>query len=202
MKKLLLLGLSTFAVSAHAWEPTYYLGSSFSPWKAETHSLPVDFSIQTVEAVGGIVLFPHISLEARVGAGINEGRDTFYFWDDEIDPNTGMPVLDPDTQLPNQVLYEAALTAEIKYFASAYFRPFISNDRASLYGLLGVTSVEVETNFDDWAAEDYSDTAVSYGVGVSFSMSPNIDLTAEWKKLINAEEFDVRGGTIGFVYKF
>jgi len=202
MKKLLLLGLSTFAISAHAWEPSYYAGAGFSPWKVNMQSVPVDFSIQTIDAFAGIELFPHISLEARVGAGINEGRDTYYFWDDLIDETTGMPVLDTDTGEPVQVLYGAPLTTELNYFASVYFRPFISNDRASLYGLLGVTTVDMDTNFDGLTAEDYSDSAASFGVGVSFSMSRHIDVTAEWKKLINSDEYDIRGGTIGFAYKF
>lgn len=202
MKKLLLLGLSTFAISAHAWEPSYYAGAGFSPWKVNVQSVPVDFSIQTLDAFAGILLFPHISLEARVGAGINEGRDTYYFWGDLIDEDTGLPVIDAETMEPVQALYAAPLTAEITYFASAYFRPFISNERASLYGLLGVTTVDMDTNFDGLTAEESSETAASFGFGVSFSMTPNIDVVAEWKKLINAEDFDIRGGTIGFAYKF
>lgn len=199
MKKLLLLGLSTFAISAHAWEPSYYVGAGFSPWKIETHSLPLDFSVQTVEGFAGIVLFPHISLEARLGGGLNEGRDTFYFYSD-VDPVTGDPITDAEGN-PATALFEAPVGVEITYFASAYFRPFISNDKATLYGLLGVTTLELDTNLGG-LTEDDTDTAASYGIGVSFTLSPNIQLNAEWKKLINADEFDIRGGTLGFTYQF
>lgn len=188
MKKLLLLGLSTFAMSAHAWEPSYYAGAGFSPWKINSQVAPVDFSVQTLDGFAGIVLFPHISLEARVGAGINEGRDTVYF--------VGV---DPDTD--EEGIYELRLGTEITYYASAYFRPFISNDKASLYGLLGVTTVELESNTPNMPNGD-TENAASFGFGVSFSMTPNIDVVAEWKKLINADDFDIRGGTIGFAYKF
>lgn len=194
MKKLLLLGLSTFAISAHAWEPSYYAGAGFSPWKVNSQTTYLDYSIQTIDGFAGIVLFPHISLEVRAGAGINEGRDTLYYVIPETDPETNELV---------DVLYSATASTEIKYFASAYFRPFISNDKASLYGLLGVTTVQIDSN--EYAIDlprDDTENAVSYGIGVSFAMTPNIDVTAEWKKLINADDFDVRGGTIGFAYKF
>ncbi|MBC6905867.1 porin family protein [Saccharophagus sp. K07] len=188
MKKLLLLGLSTFAISAHAWEPSYYVGAGISPWKVQSHANSLDFSVQTLEGFGGIVLFPHISLEVRAGAGINEGRDTFYYVD--IDPDTG-----------DDALFAQPFGLEITYFASAYFRPFISNEKATLYGLLGVTTLEFDTNLGG-LTEDDTDTAASFGVGVSFTLSPNIQLNAEWKKLINADEFDIRGGTVGFSYHF
>jgi opacity protein-like surface antigen len=182
MKKLLLLGLSTFAISAHAWEPSYYAGAGFSPWKVNSQAISLDYSVQTIDGFVGINLFPHISLEARVGGGINEGRDSYYYLDggDIMELRTG---------------------TEITYYASAYFRPYIANERASLYGLLGVTTIELDTNSPGMTSED-TENAASFGIGVSFSMTPNIDVVAEWKKLINADEFDIRGGTIGFAYKF
>lgn len=189
MKKLLLLGLSTFAMSAHAWEPSYYVGGNFSPWQVKSHAISPSFSIQTLEGVGGVVLFKHLAIEARVGAGINEGRETRSWIDVEPDPVTGEDTL---------VEYYENLSAEISYFASAYLRPFIANEKATLYGLLGMTTISMDNNFGD----DDSDTAASFGFGVSFKMSPNVDITAEWKKLINADEFDVRGGTVGFTYTF
>ncbi|MCR6653374.1 MAG: porin family protein [Cellvibrionaceae bacterium] len=194
MKKLLLLGLSTFAISAHAWEPSYYVGAGVSPWKVNSQTTYLDYSIQTIDGVAGIVLFPHIALEVRAGAGINEGRDTVYFLDQETDPVTNEVV---------DVIRGETATTELKYFASAYFRPFISNDKASLYGLLGVTTVQIESNvYAIDLPRDDTENAVSYGVGVSFAVNKNFDVTAEWKKLINADDFDIRGGTIGFAYKF
>ena len=194
MKKLLLLGLSTFAISAHAWEPSYYAGAGFSPWKVNSQTTFLDYSVQTLEGFAGIVLFPHISLEVRAGAGINEGRESYYYIEQETDPDTNETV---------DALFHTTATAEVKYFASAYFRPFISNDRASLYGLLGVTTVQIESNASAIdLPQDDSENAVSYGVGVSFAVNKNFDVTAEWKKLINADDFDIRGGTIGFAYKF
>jgi opacity protein-like surface antigen len=174
MKKLLLLGVS--------------------PWKINSQTTYLDYSVQTIDGFAGIVLFPHISLEVRAGAGINEGRDTVYYIEQETDPVTSEVV---------DVIYSGTATTELKYFASAYFRPFISNDKATLYGLLGVTMVQVESNvFAIDMPRDDSENAVSYGIGVSFAVNKNFDVNAEWKKLINADDFDIRGGTIGFTYKF
>lgn len=182
MKKLLLLGLSTFAFSAHAWEPSYYAGAGFSPWKVNSQVTPLDYSVQTIDGFVGINLFPYISLEARVGGGINEGRDNFYYLDGEN-------------------IMEQRTGTEISYYASAYFRPYLANERASLYGLLGVTTIELDTNSPGLPSEE-AETAASFGIGVTFTMTPNINVVAEWKKLINADDFDIRGGTIGFAYKF
>lgn len=182
MKKLLLLGLSTFALSAHAWEPSYYAGAGFSPWKVNSQVAPLDYSVQTIDGFVGINLFPYISLEARVGGGINEGRDNFVYEDGDS-------------------IMELRTGTEITYYASAYFRPHITNERASLYGLLGVTTIELDTNSPGLPSED-TENAASFGIGVSFVVTPKINVVAEWKKLINADDFDIRGGTVGFAYKF
>jgi hypothetical protein len=172
MKKLLLLGLSSLAVTAHAWEPTYYVGSGASFWQFAPHKLNENFTISTVEAQAGVDLTPYTALEARIGAGLNTARETVNGFEMEM---------------------------EATYFGSIYFKPQLRGEKASLYGLLGMTSVEMDVN-DRFESDTYTD--MSYGFGVSFVMNPHVDLTAEWKKLINAEEFDARGGTIGFNYRF
>ena len=169
MKKPLLAALSTFAISAHAWEPTYYVGSSLASWQYKQTEPAVDhnFNVTSAEGLAGIKLSPYTSLEVRAGAGLNTAR-------------------------------EAEFEVEMNYFGSLYFKPHLSNENASLYGLIGMTTVSIDGNS---GAEDET-SAVSYGVGVSFVMSPHCELTAEWKKLINADAFDMRGGSVGFIYKF
>ncbi len=178
MKKLLLLGLSTFAISAHAWQPTYYVGSGLSAWQFKQSDIGHNFTISTVEGLIGVELTPYTSIEGRLGGGLNTARE----W----------------ITLPGDA-EQTEVEVEAKYFGSLYFKPHLKNEKASLYGLLGVTTIDLEANT---GPSDDTHTDMSYGIGVSFVMSPNVDLTAEWKKLINAEEFDMRGGTIGFVYKF
>lgn len=168
MKKLLLLGLSSLAFTAHAWEPTYYVGSGASSWQFREHANTRDYTVGSLEGQAGIELTPYTALEARLGVGLNTGRDE-------------------------------GVEMEAPYFASIYFKPQLRNEKASLYGLLGMTTVEVDVSSQ---ADADTFTDMSYGIGVSFVMHPHVDLTAEWKKLINADEFDARGGTIGFNYRF
>lgn len=182
MKKLLLIALSTFAVSAHAWEPTYYAGSSLAAWQyKQNNPTPVDsnFSLYSIEGVAGVTLTPYTSVEARAGFGLNTGREA---------TNSGL----------------GHSEVEMPYFGSLYFRPHLTNEKASLYGLLGMTTVSLETVTYEATTNSRSEevSALSYGIGVSFVASPNIDVTAEWKKLINAEAFDIRGASLGFVYRF
>lgn len=181
MKKLLLVALSTFAVSAHAWEPTYYAGSSLATWQhseSNNNVVDTDFSFQSLEAVAGATLTPFTSVEVRGGLGLTTSHKTS----------------DDGSEYAERAM---------PYFGSLYFKPHLTNEKASLYGLLGVTSVTIDKRDGRGAAtREESTTAASFGVGVSFVMHPKVDLTAEWKKLINADEFDISGGSLGFVYRF
>jgi opacity protein-like surface antigen len=182
MKKLLLLGLSALAASgsAHAWEPTYYAGSGVTWWQFGTHGLSGTLTIGALEGLAGIEFSPYTAAEVRIGAGMNSGRRRYV---------------------------ETTFEIETPYFASVYFKPQLRNETASLYGLLGATTIEVNGSFspsvpdlNNQVGDTYTD--LSYGLGVSFVASQHCDVTLEWKKLIAAEDFDMRGGTIGFNYRF
>jgi opacity protein-like surface antigen len=179
MKKLLLLGLSVLATSAHAWQPAYYVGSGVTWWQFGVHGLPGTATIGTLEGLAGIDFTPYTAVEVRLGAGMNTGRQRYV---------------------------ETTLEIDTPYFASIYFKPQLRNEIASLYGLLGATTTDVNANFSpsiqpgDTVDDTYTD--LSYGIGVSFVASEHFDVTFEWKKLIATDEFDMRGGTIGFTYRF
>ena len=51
---------------------------------------------------------------------------------------------------------------------------------------------------------EISDTfsGASYGIGAGFVVNEQFDVNIEWKKLINDEDFDMRGGSISFNYNF
>jgi outer membrane autotransporter protein len=133
-------------------------------------------SVPTLEITGGALLFPYISVEGRVGAGFTDGTDT------DVDEVTGMVT---------------EYAGSLDYYTSAYFRPYIANETASLYGLLGGTTVKLRRQ-----GESSETTDASFGVGVTFTTSPRTKFVAEWKKLINADDFDISGGTVGFTYQF
>lgn len=178
MKKLLALALATTAVSAHAWEPNLYLGSNASSWQYSQSAPDIagNITLMTVEGLAGIELFPYVTIEARAGFGINSDSEDI-------------------TTAPGIVELEAT------YYGSFYFRPVIENEKASLYGLLGYTTIEFDGTPQS-ALVELSQSGLSYGVGVSFVMSPRVDLHAEWRKLILADDMDMRGGSVGFTYTF
>ena len=85
------------------------------------------------------------------------------------------------------------------YYGSFYLKPQVRNEHGSVYLLFGATSAEISSN---WARLEDSDTGYSFGAGLSVTISEKIDVTAEWKKQISTDLFDIRGGTVGFIYKF
>lgn len=180
MKKLLLAALSTVAMSsAYAWEPTYYAGSNVAFWQYKQHDATINanLSVRSLEGLAGATLTPYTSVEARFGLGFNTAREA-------NDAGTGFAEL------------------EMPYFGSLYFKPHLTNEKASLYGLVGVTMVATEASLPGGNPLETETTAASYGIGVSFVINPRVDFTAEWRRLINADAYDMRGGSVGFVYKF
>lgn len=187
MKKLLLIALTTFTASAHAWEPELYAGSNVGFWQYKQSDVFSSFTLHSIEGLVGMTLFPNLAIEARAGAGLTTGREH----------GTGLA----DDGQGAEVEIDMYTQIQTDYYASAYFRPFLKNDKASLYGLIGVTTIAMDNlyNGSSWSP---TETDMSFGVGVSFVMTPSVDVTAEWKKLINSDEFNIRGGTIGFTYSF
>lgn len=206
MKKLLLTTLSLFTVSAHAWEPSFYAGANYGTQQFKHSGTASNFTVKSVEGLAGIVLTEYIALEARVGTGLGEDTEQ-RTWIVEIpapEPEEG-----EDAEEPTQSIYNLSSTYRTNFYGSVYFRPYLSNDKATLYGLLGYTTLDFD--YEETLTVDGTPTSssvsdseggVSFGIGVSFVMSPNVDLTAEWKKTINSDDFDMRGGNIGFKYKF
>lgn len=179
MKKLLLaastLALSTFAVGANAWEPAFYAGGNLTS-SQYSRDAPEDsaarFTILAVDAMGGADLFKYLAVEARLGIGYNE--DSAGWADEKHD------------------LRES-------YYASFYLRPQVKNERAALYALVGATAAEISSSNPDY---EESDAGPSFGVGVSFVVSPTVDVSLEWKQHIKTDDYNIKGGSVGFIYKF
>lgn len=182
MKKFLLIALSTFAVSANAWEPELYTGANLASWQYTQTGFPMNFNVTAVEGLAGIGVLPYLAVEARVGAGITAGRDNWESYDEDTE----------------EWFISDTFEIRVRHYASIYLRPKIENEKASLYGLIGLTTLDLDTD----TGGSSSDTDATFGFGVSFVMTPNVNITAEWRKLINAENFNLRGGSVGFTYSF
>lgn len=178
MKKILFIALSTCAASAHAWKPEFYAGSNYGSFQLEQSEPMIDanFTMLTLDVMAGIRVLPYVTLEGRVGSGLNK--------DGETPPNVG-----------------TRIEVETKYFASVYFRPELRNDKASLYGLLGYTTMEFETEPQGPNAETEQD-GLSAGVGIGFVMNDRVDIRFEWKQIVNSDSVSARGGSVGFTYSF
>lgn len=216
MKNLLLAALSTVAISAHAWEPDVYVGANGASLQYKHQSVGTNFTINTLEGVAGMRLHEYIAVEARLGFGANTARGDTLSVVTSVFDNSETTEVDETEFTITSADYEVKSAG----YASIYLKPMISNEKASLYGLFGFTNVEVEhtgvvntmiTDADgnvlssstaEGALFDDSEGNLSYGFGASFHLWEKVELNAEWKKLVNGDEFDMRGGSIGFLYKF
>ncbi len=193
IKKLLTIGLTTaalssFSIAAQAWEPTFYAGGNIGSAQHDSHKGSGPFTVLSIEGLGGINLLPYLSVEARFGLGYNEDRrESGRAWD---------PI---NEEWATAASSDLGYDLRENYYASIYLRPSWSNETASIYGLLGATTVELSSN-QAWLED--SDTGASYGFGVSFKINSKVNVNAEWKKQISAEDFDIEGATVGFIYNF
>lgn len=197
MKNLLLIAITTAAMSsaqALEFDPEFYAGSSYATWQFSQSNPNINstLSIYSLEGIGGVKILPYISFEARVGAGLNSDKENLTRLD-IIEDEEGNPVV---VEVP-----DGSIEVAMEYFASIYFRPVIENEKASLYGLLGYTTATFDAEPADTNSED-TQSGLSYGVGASFVVNKRADVFIEWKKLINADAISMRGGSVGFTYKF
>lgn len=190
MKKLLLIALSTFAVSAHAWEPTFYLGGNVGSAQINPNRVYSNFSMQSLEGVAGVKLFKYVAVELR--GAVPLGVDSEW-------AKTGINFNDPDDDEDDEWVV-SYMQAGLEYYGSFYLKPFVANEKASLYGLLGYTSVGLD--FEPGLADDDTDAGPSWGIGFTYKLSPKVDFVLEWKEIIAADNFNIAGGAAGFTYSF
>ena len=204
MKKLAFVALTALSSSALAfeWKPEYYAGGGFATWQYSNtlinnnvaiNSLrdPTNYSIQSLEGFAGVQLIKYLKVEARAGFGMNTGREQVAFINDGGTPD----------DLTDDAVTLNSIEVEMDYYASIYVRPEVKNEKASLYGLFGVTTMDTTLILNDVEGSETS-TGASYGIGAGFVVNEQFDVNIEWKKLINDEDFDMRGGSISFNYNF
>lgn len=179
MKNLLLIAITSVAMSsAHALDldPEFYAGANYSTFQLSQTSPNVDasFSVYTLEGLAGVALTENIAIEARAGAGLNRDR----------------------VEVNGQTREVAA-----QYYGSLYFRPYLNNEKAGLYGLLGVSAISFDAEPKNVDGED-TQVGLALGGGVSFVTGPNSDFVIEWKQLLNSDAMTMRGVSAGFTYSF
>lgn len=127
----------------------------------------------TLELNGGFKQDPWwLGAEARVGLGINE--QTIF------NPNTGSG-------------QPATLDVRVDNHASIYWRPETANPVAKLYGLVGATSMTVDSE---------SRSGASYGGGVGFKAWENWNINVEYRLLFKDDNDDFNAFSFGVDYRF
>ncbi|WP_096086660.1 porin family protein [Agaribacterium haliotis] len=96
--------------------------------------------------------------------------------------------------------YEYAL----KYYASLYWRPEVTNQHAKLYGLLGYSSVgvDVTARADDTVISSDSYSGLSIGWGAGFTLSHKSNFNIEFKRLVESSDDALKMSGISLIYDY
>jgi opacity protein-like surface antigen len=161
MKKLYVLALSLLTVPALADNSRgFYLGLGGSRIEILQDGLNETSPIKAAEILAGYKYNNALGLEIRYGSGQTKAeRDA---------KNTAA---------------KGVLTHDVESYSSIYYRPELVNDEAKLYALLGYTQIDVSTVVGAAAPVSVSESGVSYGIGISFVMADQFNLSFEYKNI-------------------
>ncbi len=110
-----------------------------------------------------------------------EGRLAFGSGADSTDTFAGEIELDVDSMLGGYVKVLAPL-----------------NDSFALYGLAGITVVEMTaTATDVGISQSENDTGMSFGIGAQVMAGDKARITVEWARLVTADAYDLGGMSVG-----
>jgi opacity protein-like surface antigen len=125
----------------------------------------------------GYTFTPLLGVEGHFGLGLTDGSDTFF------DPVNGARDVD----------------LGVDYWAGVYGRAqFPVTQSVNVYGLLGLSYVEVDfSGFDEGSESD-----LSYGLGANYQLSEQLGAYAEWVSLVNKDNIEVSGLTVGAKFRF
>lgn len=177
MNKGIFLAISLFSISTYAEAGTPYAGLKYSAWNYDDSDAP-EFTLNSLEGVVGYSVNDRVSIEGRFGFGIGDDSDT----------EDGVKV-----------------ELEIEKHFGIYVKPRMQMDGFELYGLLGLSRVELKADVSSNVAEikvTDDETSFSYGVGVDFNATNSIAVNAEWRKLIAGDDYDISGPSVGLSIKY
>ncbi|WP_028116572.1 porin family protein [Ferrimonas senticii] len=132
----------------------------------------VDF--QSFSVFGGFELTDFLAAEFRAGVG------------------------DDDTYIDVESKKSEAI--ELNYYIGAYLKPQVKMDNGfTPYVMFGVTRVQYdipnEPSLDN-------ETGLSYGVGISYSITENIAIGLEFMSMLERDEAELNSTSIGLSYTF
>ena len=169
---------------SHAEDKDIYWGVAYGAWEFE-RAFFEDYKLDSFEAKFGQKLNDYISIEGRLGLGLND-----------------------DSSVTRSSRYTERVQVEIDNYFSIYLKPRLELADAQMYALLGHT--DINTNIV-WYYSDFPDSSsdfanpgtdtinsFSYGLGVALPIGDKTSINIEWKKLADVGFGDNYSGlTIG-----
>jgi len=149
------------------------IGGSVGIWDYEENENP-DFSLNSLELVSIYSVLPHLDVQANLGFGIGDDSK----------------IIDSGDEI----------SLEISNYLSIYAKPKYDVMNYSFYGLLGYSFTRVEGSFNELSVKDSSD-GLSFGAGVSISLSERSSFQTEWRQQTNPSAYELSGFTVGYIYR-
>ena len=156
MKKILLPTLLLLAAGSEAAEKLMYAGANWSGVNVESfeprENIDRSHHVSALEGLFGYQFHEYMKVEGRLGVGIETQSEIHYAPIEVGLPQEDTPIEGQSTQVTTGDAFDSEVG--INYYASLYFRPEISNDQATLYGLIGVTHMNIAvTRYDGGFAQ-------------------------------------------------
>ena len=127
------------------------------------------------EGYGGFKLNPYVGGELRIGTGLTTAEVT----------------------VASQKL-EYSLT----HYVAAYYRVESANQVAKLYGLAGLSQLNIDISGDNGGTFSGTESGFSYGFGIGFVTGLRTNLNFEYRRLMSNEDFAFDIVTVGVDFRF
>lgn len=203
--KLFLIALLMLWVggnSAIANESKNYAGFQFNVVDAENSSARVPLSFEPTALVGrmGSFINRHLALEARVGFGFSDDKVT-------------MSSLGATEE--NEIIDQYGLDVE-NLFGFYLLGNFPVSNIINLYGVIGITSLDVATTTDQTIVhratlnelvaftktDSSTENGLSYGLGAGIGITEKSSLNLEYMSYIDKNDFKFNSINVGFLLDF
>jgi len=168
----------------------FYAGIGGAVVTGQARSPYDEAEMPVVEFSAGYKYNGLLGVEARVGAGLKDDRDTSsdYFLDEQ-EAQAGL----------------SEIEREIKHYSAVYYRPEITNQVARLYGLLGYA--ELETQVVRWQGNTSSEmgeslSGTSFGLGMGWFVSDRLNFNIEYRQLVKTDDYRFETYSLQWDYRF
>lgn len=185
MKKLVslvalpLFFMSTTASADPLSKGSGYLGGQYSLLTYSEDGINEDAEPTAFTGRIGHFIADRVALESRIGAGLG---------DDEVRVNTYAGSVDVNVELDS--LFGIYAVGHIPLAPSA-----------SIYGLIGFTSIEATFSAGGYSAS-MSDSGLSYGFGAEFYPNQKFSMNVEYAQYLNETGYNLSAVNIGGSFHF